>query len=309
MDIETQESYSAYDEDTSGGTDDARNSSLLHTATAASSTKKVVSSHPVIELPTATTTAEAGHEEEALPLQTDDQKEDDAQTQQTHQPKEYSISFFPRDHAGWVRTLMTSMLGLLLVGLVLSLIVMPQYALVILFFWLVIMSAFSGLVCILQAELQRKDYGRGGGRSAGYVFHPILHAMAQAVVDEMEALQDEWRQEILLIKAADESSSPYSSVDKNGEPVVATASSSSTSQRHHVPFPRTKKRSKLFRIFVKPFLRGGRNSNSSSNSKTKRNSNSSSSKSFPVAGTVPVSGGDDGGGRGVYVAPPVSALV
>jgi hypothetical protein len=294
MEMQSQAEHdSACNEEESPGIGARRS---LHTAVS-TTTKMEESSRVRVVLPTTTATTTAAPED--AQEQNQPQKEEEAQT---HQPRrEYTISFFPRDQAAWVRTLMTSMLGLLLFGLVLSLLVMPQYALVIILFWLLIMSAFFGLACLLQQELQRKDFGRGGGGAGGggYVFHPILHAMAQAVVDEMEALQDEWRQEILLIKAENASTSPYASVDKNGEPVRMATSS----RQHSAPFPQPKKKSKLFRIFVKPFLRGGRNSNN--NNSSKRNN---SSKASPTAAAIPVSVG--GGGGGDYVAPPpVSALV
>jgi hypothetical protein len=112
-------------------------------------------------------------------------------------------------------------------------------------------------------------------------------------VDEMEALQDEWRQEILLIKAEESSSSSsstlYTKLDKNGEPIVGGT--------RNEPLPRPKKKSKLFRIFVKPFIRGGRNGNTN-----KRNV---SKASPPASATMTASTSSGGGGN--YVAPPAAS--
>jgi hypothetical protein len=194
-------------------------SSCLHTTaelTKMEASTLSSSSTPPPPQPTTALPPEAARQEQTLRIHDEQEKQNQPRTGE--EQEEYTISFFPKSQAAWVRTLMTSLLGLLLVGLVLSLLVIPQYALVIILFWLVIMSAFSGLACILQNELQRK-HGRYNGGGGG-VFHPMLHAMARAVVDEIQALQDEWRQEILLIKADESSSSsttPYfANFDKNG---------------------------------------------------------------------------------------------
>jgi hypothetical protein len=160
------------------------------------------------------------------------QVEQEESVQSASSGKTTVLSFLPQNQAHAVRMAMTLLLGLLVTGVLCTFLMVPQYALLLSLFWMLLISLFAGLVWFVQtAVLQNRTS----------VFHPYVHKFGAAVMSEYHAFYDDWRQEVLMLTNQDVADDLEGSSGKS-------ASSYAPQQ------PSKKGESRLFRLAVKPFL-------------------------------------------------------
>lgn len=141
---------------------------------------------------------------------------------------DYDLSFIPTDQKYVLRMAMTLLLGLIVVGILFTIVAVPQYALLIGSMWTLLVLLFGGFVWFVQTV----------SRTRG-VFHPVIHAAAAAVMREYEAFTQDWRDEVLLLTDGRENQAWQTSAET--EDYVS---------KHQ----KRKAKSKIFRWVVKPFV-------------------------------------------------------
>lgn len=159
----------------------------------------------------------------------------------TEEAKELTFDIFPKSTRASIQMGMTLLFVLLLPAAFLTITSNPEYAFVIGVFWFILVSLFLGLIWVVRAVML-KD-------SRAQVFHPIVHAVAERIIQEINDFRDDIRQEILLITdgPVDYEDCSEVSQDQSSCPAKNTKKKTISEQSR-------KPKSVIFRAVVQPFL-------------------------------------------------------
>jgi hypothetical protein len=154
------------------------------------------------------------------------------QNSESESTQAHALNILPWSQSQIIRTAMTVLLGLLVAGMLCTFILVPQYAVLLVLLWTLLISLFAGLAWFVQNAVLKN-------RST--VLHPYLHAAAAAVMTEYQLFSQDWREEVLMLTS--DAEHPDKKVD-------ASARSGTFAMQP----PKRKGKSRLFRLVVRPFL-------------------------------------------------------
>ena len=137
---------------------------------------------------------------------------------------------FPQTTQAFIRVGMTLLFVLLVPAAVLTIISSPDYALVLTVAWIIVLGLFAGLILVVRSVNTNRR-----------IFHPYIHAVADAVVQEWQDFRSDWNEsETLLLE---------------NEHSVTVATTDASSSPGEEPKPRRRRaKSRVFRAVVQPFL-------------------------------------------------------
>ena len=148
--------------------------------------------------------------------------------------KQFELSFMPRNQLAAIRLALGLLLAVLVVAALATVAACRQYRLVVATFWVILLMAFVGLAQLLQYSIQRNDN----------ILPPLVRRMVHAAATEMEHFRQDWREQVLLLK-----NEPEEAEMGTQQQQVQDGSNLSNANQ-----PRRRARSRVFRVFVQPFV-------------------------------------------------------
>jgi hypothetical protein len=166
---------------------------------------------------------------------------------------ETSLDVFPQSTQASIQWGVTLLFVLLLPAVFLTITSNPKYAFVVCLFWLVLLTLFLGLIWVIRAFVLND--------SRAQVLHPLVHMIAEKIVQEIREFHSDFRQELLLL-----TDGPVE--EANETETADTRQSPATINRRSMSSQSRKPRSAIFRAVVQPLLplmrrRKGRTKNGS----------------------------------------------
>lgn len=155
-----------------------------------------------------------------------------------------TIDVFPKSTIASIQMGVTLLFILLLPAAFLTITSNPQYALIVCVFWFILVSLFLGLIWAIRAVVV-KD-------ARAQVFHPLIHTIAERIVQEIKDFHADFRQEFLLLTdgPADEEESRVPSLS----PDETHRTPARKFRRNRLFGQPRKPKSAVFRAVVQPFL-------------------------------------------------------
>ena len=150
-----------------------------------------------------------------------------------------TFDVFPKSTRASIQMGVTLLFILLLPAAFLTVTSNPEYAFILSVFWCILVSLFLGLIWVVRAVVLKDSRAR--------LFHPLVHAIAERIVQEIQDFHADIRQEFFLL--TDGPANEEASRDRPEETRPAPARKS----RSILEQPR-KPKSAVFRAVVQPFL-------------------------------------------------------
>ena len=181
----------------------------------------------------------------------EDGDSDDGLAQEDDTPQKAAslvISCMPQTQEQAIQLGMTILFSCFVAGAVLSfLAVSKEFRFVMAVVWILLLFLFGLFIYFIQSgALEQTSRGR-----EGRVFHPIIHAAAQMIVDEINNFQQDWKEEVLLLTY----DGPDETVDDSNQYVQQDGDKCPTPDEANLQNKKKRRgKSRMFRVFVKPIL-------------------------------------------------------
>lgn len=172
--------------------------------------------------------------------------EESGETKHIIEDTEKALAFdiFPKSTKASIQMGMTLLFILLLPAVFLTITSNPEYAFVIGIFWFILVSLFIGLIWVVRSVMLND--------SRAQVFHPIVHAVAERIIQEFTDFRDDIRQEIHLIADGSVDDEYVKGSESSSQPKEQTTTRST--RKRLMSGNQRRPKSAIFRTVIQPLL-------------------------------------------------------